>query len=181
MQRNYNRDILEWKQFPPEYDMIWCDPPWEQRMVKYFETIMKKESGVEKPENTIEDILAKLAKLADPKKLLIIEYSVKGMELVRSTMQRYGHKLHRTHGRTQSNGKPFVVMVFNQAVPISPEKGFKCVTETLNSLPDVKTVFDPFAGIGLTAKAVQAAGKIYIGSEINPARFEKLCLQNPES
>ena len=41
---NYNKDIMDWNEFPA-YDMIWCDPPWEQRMVKYFETVMKRDSG----------------------------------------------------------------------------------------------------------------------------------------
>ena len=48
------------------------------------------------------------------------------------------------------------------------------ITKTLYKLDDIEIVFDPFAGIGFTAKAVKKAGKIYIGSEINPARFKKL-------
>ena len=51
--------------------------------------------------------------------------------------------------------------------------GFDLVTEACIKL-NAKTVFDPFAGIGKTAKAVMKAGAEYIGSEYNPQRYKKL-------
>ena len=72
MNKAYNRDILDWDSFP-DYDIIWCDPPWEQKMVNYFETLMFK-SGQIKPQNTIIDILQKLAKLSHKNKPVFIEY-----------------------------------------------------------------------------------------------------------
>ena len=77
---NYNKDIMDWNEFPA-YDMIWCDPPWEQRMVKYFETVMKRDSGRE-ASNTITNIINKLGSLASTEKLIVVEYGIKGHELV---------------------------------------------------------------------------------------------------
>tara|TARA_R110001632_G_scaffold144170_1_gene260399 strand:+ start:129 stop:656 length:528 start_codon:yes stop_codon:yes gene_type:complete len=173
---NYNKDIMDWDQFP-DYDMIWCDPPWEQKMVKYFETVMRRDAGVE-AQNTIINILHKLGSLASTEKPLVIEYSEKGHELVVETMKICGHKFVSKHIRTYDK-RPFLVLIFNEDINLYDTKNeSELITKTLLGLEDVKTVFDPFAGIGFTAKAVRKAGKKYIGSEINPARFAKLIKVN---
>jgi len=172
MTKNYNKDIMDWTEFPA-YDMIWCDPPWEQRMVKYFETVMKRDSGVE-ASNTITKILEKLASLSSTDKLIVIEYSIKGHEYVLEIMEKFGHKFISKHIRTYDK-RPFLVLVFNREIEMyKTQNEAELITKTLYKLDDIEIVFDPFAGIGFTAKAVKKAGKIYIGSEINPARFKKL-------
>mgnify|MGYP003631499596 FL=1 len=169
---NYNKDIMDWNEFPA-YDMIWCDPPWEQRMVKYFETVMRRDSGRE-ASNTITNIINKLGSLASTEKLIVVEYGIKGHELVIRLMEEKGHRFISKHERTYDK-RPFLVLVFNREIEMYDTKNeSELITKTLLGLKDIKTVFDPFAGIGFTAKAVRKAGIKYIGSEINPARFEKL-------
>lgn len=164
---------MDWTEFP-KYDIIWCDPPWEQKMVNYFETMMFK-SGQEKPKNTIENIISKLAELSNTDKPVFIEYSIKGFELIVDIMIGYGHNFCEKVYSIQENGNPYFILVFNSEnySPDGSKKGFEIINQTCKDL-DFKTVFDPFAGIGKTAKYFIKNDKIYIGSEINKERFNKL-------
>jgi len=163
---------MEWTEFPA-YDMIWTDPPWEQKMVNFFQTIMKRDSGKE-AKNTITAIITQLAMLSDNKKLMVVEYSITGHELVVDVMKKYGHTLKAKHQRTYDK-RPFLVLIFNQDIDLFDTKNeSELITKTLDKLENINVVFDPFAGIGFTAKAVRKAGKKYIGSEINPHRFKRL-------
>lgn len=178
MIKNYNMDIMDWDRFP-DYDMIWTDPPWRDGMVKFFQTQMKKDTG-RTVNHTSEEIMDQLARLADPCKPIIIEYSVTGWLTVVRIMENRGHKIIKVDGGTYSAKRlPFVLMNFNYEIPVYSGHGAEIITNTLRGVPDIKTVFDPFAGIGFTAKAARAAGKIYIGSELNPKRFARLCKENP--
>tara|TARA_R110002153_G_scaffold189041_1_gene341863 strand:+ start:970 stop:1533 length:564 start_codon:yes stop_codon:yes gene_type:complete len=168
----YRKNLLEWAEFP-EYDMLWTDPPWEEKMVKFFRTQMKKDFGSSDDFN-ITEILEHLAKLADKTKPLFVEYSVKGHERVIDIMKAFGHTHKMTCTQIQSTKLPYIIMVFNTdyKLPLGL-KGFDSVKHAVNVLKPSR-VFDPFAGIGLTAKAVISQGSFYIGSEINPKRFKRL-------
>lgn len=168
-----NKDIMSWTAFV-DYDIIWCDPPWEQKMVNFFETILEK-SGNKKPNRTIEEIINHLGKHANNEKPLFIEYSIKGHELVVDILQKRGHKLIDKVYSTQENGKPYVILVFNTQPGLIDGscKGFKIIDSLCKNL-SFKVVFDPFAGIGKTAKSFLRNNKFYIGSELNPSRFKKL-------
>jgi len=169
---------MDWEIFP-DHDIIWCDPPWEQKMVNFFQTLMRKDTGMVISHN-ISEILDQLAKLSNPFLPLFIEYSTSGSELVVSAMNRYHHRLIATVNVIQTNGRASKLLCFNTPIiPIVKRTGFGVITDTLKSLPQPVIVFDPFAGIGNSAKAVRAAGCTYIGSEINPERFKRLVKNNP--
>lgn len=172
MIRNFNKDIMDWHEFPKYYDIIWTDPPWGEGMVKLFQTMLKKDTGAI-VSHGIHDILQQLFSLSDREKPLVVEYGVKGFDKVIEIAEVLGHKLISTNYRMQSMGRPFVILVFNRDVVISNDDGAKIITNTLKGT-DFEVVFDPFAGVGFTAKAVIKAGKIYVGSELNPKRFRKL-------
>ncbi len=171
MRKSYNKDIMEWNEFP-KYDIIWTDPPWEERMVKWFQGKMKKETGIE-VKNTLTQIITKLATLTKTDKPIVIEYSVKGHEYIVDVMQSKGHVLKSKNIRLQSMGREFILLVFNVPVTIPNQKGFAIIEEffTVNKFG---IVFDPFAGIGATAKSVIKTGTFYIGSELNPERYKRL-------
>lgn len=173
MNQAFNKDIMDWEKLP-EYDIIWCDPPWEQKMVKFFETMMFK-SGQKKPLNTIENIILKLAILSKKNKPIFIEYSIKGYELIVTIMTQNGHIFCEKVCSFQENGNPYLVLVFNSEnySPDGSKKGFEIINQTCKDL-SFDVVFDPFAGIGKTAKSFLKNNKTYIGSEINKDRFEKL-------
>lgn len=168
----YNISILDWPA-APEYSLIWTDPPWEQSALNMFQTMMRKQTGID-VNNKISDLIEKLARLADVTKPLFIEYSVKGHELVIEIMKKWGHQLCKKIITAQANGKPFIILSFNNAYNF-PEglKGFENITHAIEVFhPQV--IFDPFAGIGQTARTVIKSGCGYIGSEINPHRYKSL-------
>lgn len=168
----YNKDIMSYDKFP-DYDIIWCDPPWEDKMVKFFETMMVK-NGYKRPGNNITDIITKLSELSDINKPVFIEYSIKGSELVIDIMRKNGHYFNEQIASTQSNGKPYLILVFNTDFKVNGKCiGFDIIDDICTRL-DFQTVLDPFAGIGKTASRFLKHNKNYIGSEINPYRFEKL-------
>ena len=165
-------DFMNINQFP-DYDIVYCDPPWEQRMVRFFQTQMKKQTG-KTADNEIGAILAKLASLCSTEKPVFIEYSVKNCDRVINHMEAAGHKHFKTVNGLQTNNKPYVIMAFNTSVDIGDGvKGFDAVTKAVK-LTGAKTVVDPFAGIGKTAEAAIKAGATYHGYELNPARYERL-------
>jgi hypothetical protein len=177
MNQYFNKDIMDWDVFP-EYDLLYTDPPWGVSLVKQFATMQEKQTGT-RPVISFYEIMNKLAKCADITKPLVIEYAIKGYLEVKEIMIEHVHTFNRTDERIQSMGRPFVIMSFNCNLQLSKEvKGFNIIKETVQSL-NAHTVFDPFAGIGNTAKAVTDAGATYIGSEINPARYARLIKVKP--
>jgi len=178
MANNYNRDIMEWETFP-EYDAIHTDPPWGASMVKWFQNKMLKDVGTA-PSHTIEAILEQLAKKSDPSKLTSVAYSKKGSDVLIHIMESHRHRLISVHEMTQENGNPYLWLTFNKPLQvIDAGKGYVSLIATFRPRPE-QVFFDPFAGIGRTARAFRAAGKTYIGSELNPARYARLIKENPE-
>lgn len=178
MIKNYNRDIMQWSEFPP-HDIVWCDPPWEQKMVNYFQTIMKRDCNL-LADHTIFELISQLGKLSSPEKPVYIEYSVSGVDIVINIMNRHGHTLEFYHEAVQSNGNPYAILAFNTGIdPVVERGGFNIIVDTMKQYPGGTVVFDPFAGIGNSARAFRKAGCVYIGSEINPGRYARLCKSNP--
>ena len=163
---------MDWDYFP-EYDLLYTDPPWGERMVKWFSNYQFKKTGV-KPTHTLNDILNQLGRLANPQKPMVIEYEIKGYDKVINVMQDHGHTYYEATEGMQSMGRPFILLIFNTKFQFDPEsEGFTFVKDAVRKTK-ANTVFDPFAGIGNTAKAVKATGATYIGSEINSDRYAKL-------
>lgn len=159
----------------PSYDILWTDPPWEQRMVRCFETMMKNACGTA-PKHSIEEIIWQLWKLAKTDKPMVVEYSIRWHEKIVAILRACGHRFIKSYEREHEYGKQ-LFLVFNEPVEIAEGKGKVIITETLRKTP-YQIVFDCFAGIGYTASAVRKAWRIYIWSEINPKRYSKLLTIN---
>lgn len=164
----------------PDADVIWTDPPWEQKMVKYFETMLHKQTGLDKPQNDIDAILIKLAILSQKfkEKPIVIEYSKDSYSRVIHAMTTYGGHKHVATKKSvylSPNELDYVLVVFNKDIDMDLSlKDTKIITDALKRYAPTGTVFDCFAGIGATKKAVNKAGWKYIGYELNPARYKKL-------
>lgn len=167
------KDILDWGKFP-EYDMLWTDPPWETRMLRWFETLQAKQTGTA-PQNSLNELIEHLAEKTHRDKPAFVEYGVKGWKRVHDVMQSAGHQAGPVTEGIQTNGRPFFILTYNTdfRFPATGLKGGGYITHAVSQL-GAKTVFDPFAGIGFTYKHVRAAGADYIGSEVNPARHIRL-------
>lgn len=167
-----NKDILEYIEFP-DYDILYTDPPWGNSMVKHFETVRRRDTGIDSRHNIVE-LITKLAELANKNKPLFIEYSTSEYQQVIEIMVDKAHRLNNVTPMIQTNHNPYMLLSFNTDIKIEPylvgKKGILDVLKKTNP----KIVFDPFAGIGFTAKVVLKYGATYIGSEFNYARYIKL-------
>ncbi len=70
----YNKSILEWNEFP-EYDIVYTDPPWEQGALNMFQTMMRKQTGIQ-VNNDIETLLNHLASHCRTDKPVFIAYFI---------------------------------------------------------------------------------------------------------
>lgn len=156
----------------PHYDICYTDPPWGNKMVGFFQSIQTKDTG-KVTNNSLSDILFKLGEIADINKPLYVEYSIYIYQEVVDILERCGHTLYKSIELKTSYNKPYVLLIFNTSVDATEGiKGFNIVTDIVRKF-DNPIVFDPFAGVGLSAKAVVAGGGSYIGSELNASRFAK--------
>lgn len=156
----------------PHYDICYTDPPWANQMVKFFQTIQTRDTGVV-TENTLTDIFVKLGQLTTPNKPLYVEYSIYTYPEVVKILERLGHKLYKVLKLETTYKKPYALLIFNTNVePDEGLKGFDIVSNVVSKFGN-PIVFDPFAGLGLSAKAVVKGGGRYIGSELNANRFKR--------
>lgn len=157
----------------PNYDIIYTDPPWENNMVKFFDTQRKKLTGVETNNNII-DILEKLATLSNNDKPIFVEYSIKGSDALIEIFKKKGHTFSNKAIGFQSNKKPYVIICFNTDFVLKENLIGGQIVEYVIKGMKPKVVFDPFAGIGFTAKLVLRCGSKYIGYEYSKARFDRM-------
>ena len=169
----FRRAVGEWESFP-DYDVLWCDPPWGEGMLKLFAR-MARNAGHDPPADNLHGVLSSLFRLASTKKPLFVEYSHRGTDVPMRIAEHFGHTLAGVTYGVQTNDKPFVVLNFNTGGYTVPDnaRGWDAVKHMIATFrPGV--VFDPFAGLGKTAEAVVRAGATYIGSEMNPDRYRRL-------
>lgn len=169
------RNIMEYsEQDVPPYELAWTDPPWQERMTKFFNTILRKQTG-EVCHNTYDEIITQLARITHTERPLYVEHGLRGYEHAISLITAQGHSLTRTQEAVQLNKNPYVILCFNTSIFPEPGlKGFESTRNVVRQYPAKSLVFDPFAGMGLTARAVVEGGGRYFGSEYNPLRCDKL-------
>lgn len=156
-------------------DITFTDPPWEQGLVRMFETIQKKQTGIEPPGNDINEILKRLAALAPSDKPAFVEYGLKGYERVIVHMEDVGHRLHRVQPALQVNGKPYVILCFNTDIPdFEREPKNWDMLNRVNEYHKPKWVFEPFAGQGMHVGKWHKHGVNVRASELNPYRASKI-------
>ena len=154
-------------------DMVYTDPPWGNRMVKWFETDMRK-AGYLPPSNTIDQIINRLFELAPQDRPLFCEYGKSGFERVVQIGRQNGFDFIRTIAGTQRSKHPFVIIQFNSDMPKPLEHihGFDLLKKAMQ-WHRPKIIFEPFAGLGITSKIMSEFGCDVIANELNPKRAKK--------
>jgi len=156
-------------------DLTFTDPPWEQGLVKMFETMQFKQTGIERPQNDIDSILDRLASLIPIGQPAFIEYSVKGHERVVNHMEHQGHTLTRVQPAIQTNGMPYVYVCFNTDIPAcETEPGGWDFLKMVLDHHKPEWVFEPFAGQGQHTSRMIKHGVKVRASELNPHRASKI-------
>ena len=168
-------DILN---LPDDYakscDMTYTDPPWENRMVKWFETDMRKK-GFEPPKNDINKIIERLFYLAPKDAPIFVEYGKKGFERVINIGKDFGFDFVQKIFGYQTTKQPFVVLQFNSDLPMPKTaiNGFD-VLELAIKHHEPTRIFEPFAGLGITSKIMDKYNLDIVAAELNPGRAKKL-------
>lgn len=67
------KEVGGWDNFP-EYDVLYCDPPWGEGIMKLFQR-MARQAGVAVPSQTHAGALASLFGKADKGRPIFVEYS----------------------------------------------------------------------------------------------------------
>lgn len=153
-------------------DMTFTDPPWEQGLVKMFETLMFK-AGYERPGNNIDDLLHRLFILAPDGYPCFVDYSVKGAQRVARIGREHGFELSGVVLLEQANSKPYASIQFNTDFSNEGDlSGWGLIRAVLRYHKPNK-VFEPFAGLGVLARQCIALGIDVVASEMNPKRAER--------
>jgi len=156
-------------------DLMYTDPPWEQKLVKMFETIAERDAGRGKAGNDINKILGRMFGLCPRGRPAFIEYGLEGYQRVERIGRMYGFRHAWTRQGTQTNGNPYVVVAFNTDMPAPGAfYGWEMLAKVhTHHKPGV--IFEPFAGHGQHARRwASLLGCEVIVSEYNPARAAKL-------
>lgn len=155
-------------------DMLYTDPPWEQGLVKMFETLAYRDGNVERAGNQIDDILDRLFDLTPAGIPAFIEYSTKGHERVIAAGEKHGFQCTHVHHCMQTTKKPYVIVQFNSDMPpIDGAGGWEPLQAALDHHNPTR-VFEPFAGHGQHSRRMWKHGCSVTAAELNPHRAAKL-------
>tara|TARA_Y100001937_G_scaffold58992_1_gene80951 strand:- start:4555 stop:5091 length:537 start_codon:yes stop_codon:yes gene_type:complete len=171
------KDIMDLPDnFAEGCDLVYTDPPWEPRMLKWFETLMRK-NGYTAPSNDIDAIITRLFQLAPRDIPIFIAYAIEGYERVISIAQGDGRKFIRSIQGIQTTKNPLLILQFDSDMP--KPRHIPKRFETLQMAIDwhcPKKIFDPFAGMGRLIQVMKKNGCDVIANEINPERARKIKL-----
>jgi DNA modification methylase len=173
MNQAYNRSVGDWPSFPA-YDLMYTDPPWNEGIMKLFQKSAMVKTGRASKE-TMKDALNQLFASAHRDKPMLVEFSARGWDKVVEIGKYCGHRYTGHALALQCNGKPMVVLSFNTDY-LTPTLGLDeegCIRAAIAALKP-GLVFDPFAGLGVTAEIIIKCGARFIGGEMNGARYAEL-------
>ena len=155
-------------------NMTYTDPPWENRMVKWFETDMRKK-GFKPPQNDIDKIIERLFFLAPKDSPTFVEYGKKGFERVINIGKASGFNFVQKIFGFQTTKQPFVILQFNSDLPMpkSTINGFDVLELAIKHHKPTR-IFEPFAGLGITSKIMDKYNLDIVAAELNPSRANRL-------
>lgn len=147
---------------------MYTDPPWGPGMMKYFRTLNSEVSR----EDQLDwgKLLRKLKELADVfvNGPVFIEMGIRFREDVEEVFGKPRAVYFPKYGKDLTN----LLMVYGTH-PIVSLDGAKGVSLVYGALKDLRprSVFDPFIGLGITARACKRLGAVCIGAELNQKRL----------
>jgi len=153
-------------------DLVFTDPPWEERMAKWFGTASRKAGGPSQS-GSIDEILEKMFSLSPSDVPVFVEYGIKGYERVINIGKSQGYEFVTAFKAIQTTKYPYMIIQFNSDMPsIDRPSGFDVLRSALKYHKPQK-VFEPFAGLGKHAEIIRQSGADVVCCELNPARGQK--------
>lgn len=148
-------------------ECMYTDPPWGAGAMKLFRTMNKESPSV----MDFEGLLVKLKNLAEEYVWgpVIIEM---GQRFQADVIRVFGKPL-ATYYPKYSTGITQTVMCYHREPDrdLGQFHGPALVAEALKSVGRPRSVFDPFIGLGTTAKACRKLGLMCLGNELNRERM----------
>ena len=169
--------------------VFYCDPPWGNAMLKFFQTLRKKQTGVDKQPVDNDRFLAALGTSAKQyaRGPVFVEYGLKWADQVIRAMVACGllhiDTLDVWYGSGKSR-RPMHLHVFTAGAAFELSAGHRSAIQSTQAGPMVieslrpyvvegGIVVDPCCGFGYTAKAAVHHGMRFYGNELNDARLER--------
>jgi len=169
-------------------DIFYCDPPWGQGNIGYWQTINKRHTGEPTKDIKYEDFINQIFAVASKyaKNIILIEYGIRWRKDIIDMGKKYG-LIHigiaDLQYRSGSRFLPSDLHVFAKTKVNIPQIYFDNLKNTSGMatlenavLPlAVKggIILDPCCGMGYTAKAGVKAGMTFYGNELNGKRLQK--------
>lgn len=186
-----NLDLMEFGSLPDgeKADIFYCDPPWGEGMIKFFQTLNNKMNSLnEDKKTTLSDFILKLFQVAkdNSKGVIIIENGLRWKDLIKETGIRAGLHYLGTADTVYKSGSKFLPMnlhVFHkQNVPILSQDYFDSLKGTY-AMDTIRAackpyhtqdgiIFDPCCGMGYVARYAVESGMRFRGNEINKTKLE---------
>lgn len=169
-------------------DIFYSDPPWGQGNIKWWETKHFKDTGTDRSNTTLDDMLGRVFDVATryAKEYIFIEYGKRWSDLIK----QYGvsRGLYYAGGvetlyRTGKGLLPLDIHLFTKSGINVPQAYF----DSIYHLADYKAVIaavtpfavpggillDPMCGLGNSARIAVELGMRFRGNELNGIRLKK--------
>lgn len=157
--------------------LVYTDPPWGRNLASSFRT----QAGAEGPADYIE-VLRRVARVGEACGVGYFEMSVRDTPMLKALLIDTGANIFGEWGITYSQNRPCRLLGATWGKVVAPFGSPEGMTDfadgsplwALGASPWAGTVCDPCTGLGTTLKAAVAAGRRFIGLELNPARVAEV-------
>lgn len=167
---------------------FYCDPPWGDTHIKYFNTLLQKHTGEEAELHSYTDFLIRMFKIATmhTKNIIMVEYGLRwNDEVIRLGRDSGLLYIGGAECLYRSGAKmlPQAFNLFSKVPIITPDDYFQRLYHktglefmTLAATPFYVPngiILDPCCGLGLSARLALRLNMRFRGNEINRVRAEK--------
>ena len=160
--------------------ILYSDPPWGDRHLKYFMTLRKKQTGEDGTPISHAEMLEAFSRLisAASPSMVFVETGPGWIDEFSDHFSYLKHK--QVVPVTYDGGRPSYLFFGSTdgrawRHKLENKSGYKMVKEIIESVavPDGGAVLDPCCGMGYTAQACVDLGLPFLGNELNAHRLKK--------
>lgn len=156
-------------------DCIYVDPPWGEGNLKYWRTMNGQKGFNINWKKFIERLFLLCKKHVQGPYLIEM-----GLRFIDDIILMFGEPEQIFYPYYLSGNKKYKnsILIYNAKVNVNLNNlnGFELISTALNNLNykyEIKRIFDPCVGLGMTARFCKKYNKILMANELNLQRYEK--------